>query len=65
MERGGGADDLALTTRPLNKRPTGLNGHLSIQDFTLTSFQTINSPIIEKLKIDSGIGKQHYIRLIL
>ena len=36
----------------LNKRPTGLNGHLSIRDFTLTSCQKgsylyINSPIIE------------------
>ena len=35
-----------------NKRPTGLNGHLSIRDFTLTSCQRgsyldINSPIIE------------------
>ena len=35
-----------------NKRPTGLNGHLSIRDFTLTSCQKgsylyINSPIIE------------------
>ena len=34
-----------------NKRPTGLNGHLSIRDFTLNSFQKsaylhINSPII-------------------
>ena len=34
------------------KRPTGLNGHLSIRDFTLTSCQKgaylyINSPIIE------------------
>ena len=36
----------------INKRPTGLNGHLSIRDFTLTSCQKgsylyINSPIIE------------------
>ena len=36
----------------LNKRPTGLNGHLSIRDFTLTSCQKgsylyINNPIIE------------------
>ena len=36
----------------VNKRPTGLNGHLSIRDFTMTSFQKgsylyINSPIIE------------------
>ena len=36
----------------LNKRPTGLNGHLSIRDFTLTSCQKgsylyINVPIIE------------------
>ena len=35
-----------------DKRPTGLNGHLSIRDFTLTSCQKgsylyINSPIIE------------------
>ena len=35
-----------------NKRPTGLNGHLSIRDFTLTSCQKgsylyINNPIIE------------------
>ena len=34
-----------------NKRPTGLNGHLSIRDFTLNSCQKgaylhINSPII-------------------
>ena len=33
-----------------NKRPTGLNGHLSIRDYTLTSCQKdsclyINSPI--------------------
>ena len=36
----------------LNKRPTGLNGHLSIRDFTLTScrkgsYLYINSPIKE------------------
>ena len=37
----------------LNKRPTGLHGHLSIRDFTLTSCQKgsylyiIISPIIE------------------
>ena len=36
----------------VNKRPTGLNGHLSIRDFTLTSCQKgsylyINSPIIK------------------
>ena len=35
-----------------NKRPTGLNGHLSIGDFTPTSCQKgsylyINSPIID------------------
>ena len=35
-----------------NKRPTGLNGHLSIKDFTPTSCQKgsylyINNPIIE------------------
>ena len=35
-----------------NKRPTGLNSHPSIRDFTLTSYQRgsylyINSPIIE------------------
>ena len=38
-----------------NKRPTGLNGHLSIRDFTLNSCQKgaylhINSPIIIKNK---------------
>ena len=50
---------LALTVQKLlarlkfsNKRPTGLNGHLSIRDLTLTSCQKgsnlyINSPIIE------------------
>ena len=48
-----------------NKRPTGLNSHLSIRDFTLTSCQKgsylyINSPIIEKMKINYGIGKQHH-----
>ena len=47
-----------------NKRPTCLNGHLSIRDFTLTSCQKgsylyINSPIIEYMKINDGIGKQH------
>ena len=36
----------------LNKRPTGLNGHLNITDFTLTSRQKgadlhINSPILQ------------------
>ena len=36
----------------VNKRPTGLNGHMSIRDFTLTACQKgsylyINSPIIE------------------
>ena len=36
----------------LNKRPTGLNGHLHIRDYTLTSYQKdlylhINRPIIE------------------
>ena len=34
----------------VNKRPTCLNGHLSIRDFTLTekgSYLYINSPIIE------------------
>ena len=35
-----------------NKRPSGLNGHLSIRDFTLTSCQRcsylyINSPVID------------------
>ena len=40
------------TSTKFNKRPTGLNGHLSIRDFTLTSCQKgsylyINSPIIE------------------
>ena len=46
----------------IKKRPTCLNGHLSIRDFTLTSCQKgaylhINSPIIEK--INYGIEKQH------
>ena len=46
----------------LNKRPTGLNGHLSIRDFQLTSCQRgsylyINSP---SQKINDGIGKQHH-----
>ena len=41
-----------MFTANYNKRPTGLNGHLSIRDFTLTSCQKgsylyINSPIIE------------------
>ena len=40
-----------LKNTPLNKRTTGLNGHLSIRDFTLNSCQKgaylhINSPII-------------------
>ena len=40
------------TSISCNKRPTGLNGHLSIRDFSLTSCQKglylyINSPIIE------------------
>ena len=45
-----------------NKRPTGLNGHLSIRDFTLTSFQKgaylhINSPIIITNKNQKLYGK--------
>ena len=52
------------------KRPTGLNGHLSIRDFTLTSCQkgsylNINSPIKELMKINDGIGKQHHTPLIV
>ena len=49
-----------------NKRPTGLNGHLSIRDFTLNYCQKgaylhINSPIIKiKIKIKNCIGKQHH-----
>ena len=48
-----------------NKRPTGLNCHLSIRDLTPTSCQKvsylyINSPIIELMKINDGIGKQHH-----
>ena len=53
----------------LNKRPTGLNGHLSIRYFTLNSCQKgaylhINSPvIIIKIKINNCIGKQHHYPL--
>ena len=49
-----------------NKRPTGLNSHLSIRDFTLNFCQKgaylhINSPIIIiKIKINNCIGKQHH-----
>ena len=52
-----------------NKRPTGLNGHLSIRDFTLNSCQKgaylhINNPIIIiKIKINNCIGKQHHYTL--
>ena len=51
-----------------NKRPTGLNGHLSIRDFTLTSCQKgsylyINIPIIEQMKINHGKGMQHHKHL--
>ena len=51
----------------LNKRPTGVNGHLSIRDFTLNSCQKgaylhINSPIII-IKINNCIGKQHHCPL--
>ena len=47
------------------KKPTGLNGHTSISDFTPTSCQKdsylyINSPIIECMKINDGIGKQDH-----
>ena len=51
------------------KRPTGLNGHLSIRVFTLNSCQKgaylhINSPIIIiKIKINNCIGKQHHYPL--
>ena len=48
-----------------NKRPIGLNGHLHIRDFTLTSCQKgsylhINSPIIEYIKINNDVAKQHH-----
>ena len=51
--------------RRINKRPTGPNGHLSIRDSTPTSCQKgsylhINSHIIEKIKINNGLGKKHY-----
>ena len=56
---------------PVNKRPTGLNGHLSIRDFTPTSCQKgsylyINNPIIEQFytfypKISSPWGGGHEI----
>ena len=42
--------DKSSVARVKNKRPTGLNGHLSIRDFTLTykgSYLYINNPIIE------------------
>ena len=49
----------------INKRATGLNGHLSIRDFTLTSCQKgsylyINRPMIEEMKINNGIGEMHH-----
>ena len=48
-----------------NKRATGLNCHLSIRDFSLTSCQKgsylyINSPIKEEMKINKGIGEMHH-----
>ena len=54
----------ALGDKRHNKRPICLIIHLSIRDFTLTSCQRgsylyINSPIIEYMKINDGIGKQH------
>ena len=46
-----------------NKRPTGLNSHLSIGDFTLTSCQKGSyffiSPSQKKMKINDSVGKQH------
>ena len=47
-----GVSDHYLIHTVRNKRPTGLNGHLSIRDFTLASCQKgsylyIISPIIE------------------
>ena len=47
-----GHDKVTGANTYTNKRPMGLNGHLSIRDFTLTSCQKgsylyINSPIIE------------------
>ena len=46
-----------------NKRPTGLNGHLSIRDFTLTfcqkgSYLHINIPIIKKNKNQQWYRKE-------
>ena len=60
---------LSFQCRLANKRPTGLNGHLSIRDSTLTSCQKgtylhINSYIIEKIKINNGIRKHLYNPLI-
>ena len=53
----------------IKKRPTGLNGHLSIRDFTLTSCQRssylhINRSIIEWIKNNNGRGKLQYNHLI-
>ena len=50
------------------KRPTWLNGHLSIRDSTLTSCQKgslililhIDRSIFKKIKINSGRGQLHY-----
>ena len=45
-------------------RPTGLNGHLIIRDSTPTSCQKgsylhNDSPVIEWIKFNNGLGKQH------
>ena len=56
-----------LMTVCSNRRPKGLNGHLSIRDSTLTSCQSGSYFIFHiplphhRIIIDSGIGKQHYI----
>ena len=45
-----------------NKRPTGLNGHLSIRDFTLTSCQK-SLYLHINIKNNYGIEKQHHNHL--
>ena len=48
----------------IKKRPTGLNGHLSIRDFTLTSCQKLicvyQQPNHRINENQNGIGKQHH-----
>ena len=46
-------------------RPTGLNGHLIIRDSTPTSCQKgsylhNDSPVIQWIKFNNGLGKQHH-----